>query len=77
MDKRPKIIIIKYKSMKKVVEFIKNLYKNNKVKTACWTIANAVIVISVAGMTELNAFWVAPMIAILNMATKIINNKYL
>jgi len=59
------------------MEFLKNLYENTKVKTALWTIVNALIVIVIAAMAGLSAVWVAPMIAILNMITKHINQTYL
>jgi hypothetical protein len=59
------------------MEFIKNLYNDNRVKTACWTIANAFIVIAIVALAELNAVWVPLMLALLNMATKEINKKYL
>ena len=59
------------------MEFIKNLYNDNRVKTALWTIVNAFIVIAIVALAELNAVWVPLMLALLNMATKEINKKYL
>jgi hypothetical protein len=59
------------------MEFIKNLYEDNRVKTALWTIVNAFIVIAIVALAELNAVWVPLMLALLNMATKEINKKYL
>lgn len=59
------------------MEFLRNLYSSTKVKTAVWTIVNCLLVIIVAGLAEVNALWVAPLLAILNMATKEINKKYL
>jgi len=63
--------------MKKKQTFLQKLYQDTKVKTACWTIVNCLIVIIIAGTSEISAFWVAPMIAILNMVTKEINKRYL
>ncbi len=57
--------------------FIKNLYKDNRTKTACWTIVNCLIVIVIVGLGDLNYFWVPFMIALLNMVTKEINKNYL
>jgi hypothetical protein len=59
------------------MDYIKNLLEDNRVKTALWTIVNAFIVIAIVALAELNAVWVPLMLALLNMATKEINKKYL
>ena len=59
------------------MEFLKALYADNKVKTALWTIVNALIVIVIVATSGLNAVWVAPMVAALNFVTKHINQTYL
>ena len=59
------------------MEFIKKLLKNKKVTTALWQIANGLIVIAIAALSEMDMVYVPMLIAILNMATKEINKKYL
>ena len=56
---------------------LKELYKDTKVKTACWQMVNCAIVITLVAFGEMNGMFVVPMTAVLNMATKEINKRYL